>query len=570
MPPERAKCTFAEVVHTERGMKWSRHWAWLLPAWAAVVCLAQETGLSAGEIRAVLDDVLATEYCGTAVQNGLGVNTASRGLSPVPGRGFVCIEEADWGPVLLEMAEAELERCKTATADAVSEYRKAMEAFADGKGWKMTRDEQNRATEAAFGPRVAIQTESRKLHQMLALMMNMQEEHEAVLRMIERIAVESPVEFNIYRVANEAWLRQRLKDGDAERFLALAKEYRAKNGKGSAEEIDFCQRATESWLPACTAEKDYAMLARYVLEAMDGCGDYPQCSGFDRVATDHLRGWVGSVQRRRMAERFLDWQPFRRSHVNKETGVEEYEEPTPEAVVQLLRSRAAAELAADEKDLTDLREVYGAWEEEGDVAEPPEAGEMRAGPCDGAVPEGKTYRDYPEWKLLPKGPDMDDEACERAFQQLVAEGDAGHEALLAIVRECEDPMLATRALAVLRLSSGDKSKVREELKQILAERLSHASGPEEWLMTSIAEALVVIGNERDMDALAPMLAHPTRRVRIIGARCLGKRGGESAIAILENAKSQNPEKRVLEEIDTAIATIKSRLAENDSGRDPAP
>lgn len=182
----------------------------------------------------------------------------------------------------------------------------------------------------------------------------------------------------------------------------------------------------------------------------------------------------------------------------------------------------------------------------------------------------KTYRDSQEWDLLPKGPDLDDEAAERDFQRLVAEGDAAQEALLAIVRECEDPMLARRALAVLRLSSGDKSKVREELKQILAERLPHASGPEEWLMTSIAEALVVIGNERDMDALAPMLAHPTRRVRIIGARCLGKRGGQSAIAILEDAKSQNLEKSALEEIDAAIANIKSRLAKNDSGTEPAP
>ena len=313
------------------------------------------------ETRTILNDVLDTEYCGTAVQNGLGVNTAIRGLSPVPERGFVCIEEADWGPVLLELAAAELERCKMATAEALPEYRKAMEAFADGKGLKMTRDEQNRASEAAFGPRVAIQTESRKLHKILALMMNMQEEHESVLQMIEHIALESPVEFNIYRVANEAWLRQLLKDGDSERFLELAKGYRAKNGKGSAEEIDFCQRATEWWLPASTTEKDYAVLARYVLSAMDGCGDYPQCSGFDRVATLHLRGWAGSLQRRRMAERFLDWQPFRRSHVNKETGVEEYEEPTPEEVANLLRTRAAAELAAEEKDLTDLRTVYGEW-----------------------------------------------------------------------------------------------------------------------------------------------------------------------------------------------------------------
>ena len=57
---------------------------------------------------------------------------------------------------------------------------------------------------------------------------------------------------------------------------------------------------------------------------------------FDAVEKKRYRagapGWKGSLQRRRLAERFDN---------------------------EKLRSRAAAELAADEKELTDLREVYG-------------------------------------------------------------------------------------------------------------------------------------------------------------------------------------------------------------------
>lgn len=51
----------ARVVHTERGMKWIRHLAWLLPVWGAVACWGQEAGLEAGEIRPVLDDVSAAD-----------------------------------------------------------------------------------------------------------------------------------------------------------------------------------------------------------------------------------------------------------------------------------------------------------------------------------------------------------------------------------------------------------------------------------------------------------------------------------------------------------------------------
>lgn len=321
------------------------------------------------EVRAILNNILDTEYCGTS---GFGPRTAIRGLSPVPGQGFVSLEEGDWGPVLLEMAEAELERCKTATVEALEEYRRANEVFADGKMLHKSMEEQSKASGAVNKAENKLLNETRRLHKMLSLLGLMDGEREEVVRLIGRIAKECPIEFNLHREANGAWICQTMKDGDVEKCLELGKWYRAHKGKGSEEEIDFCRQAVADVLHNCTSQEQYGMVARYVLEAMDGCGNYPQCNQFDAVASERLSGWLGSVQRRRMAERFLDWQPFRLSHINKDTGVVEYDEPTPEAVAQLLRSRAAAELAADEKDLTDLREVYGAWEEDnvGDTKSP--------------------------------------------------------------------------------------------------------------------------------------------------------------------------------------------------------
>ena len=315
-----------------------------------------------GEVRAILGDVLATEYCGTAVERGLGVETAIHGKSPVMGRGFVCIEEADWGPVLLEMAADELDRCRSATVKTLDELREARKVFNERKPLMKTPEEHSEASAPIVKARRQLTGETRKLHKMLFLMGQMDVERDGVVRMIGRFALECPPEYGLNGDTNGAWIRQTMKDGNAEKCLELGKRYREEKGKGSGEEIDFCCRVAAEVLPAYPSEESYGMVACYVLGAIDGCGDYGQCNRFDEVAAERLRGWVGSLQRRRMAERFPDWRPQR---FNPETGAFEPAEPTPEDLARMLTTRAAAELAADEEDLTDLREVYGEWQEEG-------------------------------------------------------------------------------------------------------------------------------------------------------------------------------------------------------------
>lgn len=187
-------------------------------------------------------------------------------------------------------------------------------------------------------------------------------------------------------------------------------------------------------------------------------------------------------------------------------------------------------------------------------------------------PPQKTYKDYPEWEMLPDAVDFEDEEVERAFQRLIEKGEAAHEGLLAIVRECEETRMARRALGILRATRGDKRKVAAELKEVLVERLPTATGVEEWLMTDIAAALADMGDEADMEALVPMLSHPELRVRIIGAWCLGKRGGLQSKAALEEAMARDPHPRMQEEFGKAIADIESRLAEKEAAAhaEPAP
>ena len=188
----------------------------------------------------------------------------------------------------------------------------------------------------------------------------------------------------------------------------------------------------------------------------------------------------------------------------------------------------------------------------------------------GASPAKKSYQDYPEWELLPRAVDFEDEGYQKAYQRLVDQGEAGYDGLLAIVRECEDTQLAIRALSILRASNGDKRNVVAGLKEVLAERLPTATGGEGWLMTSIAEALVAMGDESDMEALVPMLSHPELRVRVIGARCIGERGGRQFIEILEQTGNRDSISLLRDEIGKAIAAIESRVAAQDAGKGAAP
>ena len=173
----------------------------------------------------------------------------------------------------------------------------------------------------------------------------------------------------------------------------------------------------------------------------------------------------------------------------------------------------------------------------------------------------KSYRDYPEWNMFPRGFDMEDEAAVRRYDQLVEQGESAYEALMAVVRECDDYCVVSTALSILRESQGNKCAVVEELKEIFAGRLSKNGDDNQEMLIFMAEALANLGTEDDLDVLFPMLSRPEWRVRFIGTQCLGKRGGQRALKALEQVQGRDANNRVNAEIVKAISAIECRQAE---------
>ena len=186
------------------------------------------------------------------------------------------------------------------------------------------------------------------------------------------------------------------------------------------------------------------------------------------------------------------------------------------------------------------------------------------------TPPEMTYRNYPEWNVFPRGFCAEDRDDIQQYEHLVEQGESAYEAMLAVVKQCDDCFIGSTALAILRESKGEKRAVVEELKDCFSERLSRSGDENQEMLILIAEALADMGREDDMEVLIPMLSRPEWRVRVIGTRCLGKRGGLRALEALEQVQGRDSNKRVAEEIDKAIAAIETRLAAQDAEASPSP
>lgn len=172
---------------------------------------------------------------------------------------------------------------------------------------------------------------------------------------------------------------------------------------------------------------------------------------------------------------------------------------------------------------------------------------------------GRPLADYPEWADFPGGIDFEDEADILRWRRWVDEGEAKYGVLMAAVRECNDRFLVGQALAMLRESQGDKRAVVSELKELVADWLPRTDRCDEDILIDMAEALADMGTEEDVMVLAPMLTHPLWRVRVIGARCLGRRGGFAALEALKQVQGQSLDRTEREAIDEAVSNIEKRL-----------
>lgn len=195
-----------------------------------------------------------------------------------------------------------------------------------------------------------------------------------------------------------------------------------------------------------------------------------------------------------------------------------------------------------------------------DALAPPSLSERPA-----ETPAEKTYRDYPEWQLLDKiwFCDLMDDDELAARESLLAEGKAAWEAMMAVVRECDNEYVVGSALAILIESQGDKRAVVAELQDLLAKRLPQAGEVDEWTIYSMANAIAKMGGEEDLEVLIPMLNHPRRKVRGYGVMLLSEYGSAATLAALEKERAWAFGLDALNAFGEAIAAIEKRLAETE-------
>ena len=138
-------------------------------------------------------------------------------------------------------------------------------------------------------------------------------------------------------------------------------------------------------------------------------------------------------------------------------------------------------------------------------------------------------------------------------------------ALLRVVKDSNWPYTVQSALALLKGSNVDRAEMAKQMKECLAEWSQGDSWTHEWMIPLFADALADVGEEGDLEALAPLLSHPVEPARMCCARRFGERGGRKELALLEEAKGNESDERILAAIEKGIAEIKSRLDGEEGG-----
>ena len=279
------------------------------------MCMAKETG----DVREAIEQVARLKPCS---------GTLTAGWTPVKALRTRGIQECDWVAEVSKMADEEMVRWTGCDS----------------------------AVQGGMRP------DGRKLRLLAAMLGEARECRDVASRTALRIAQEAPGSSEAWRAASGSWIQLVCSSDTPGRFADLGDWYLVHRGADSAEFTRFC---SELWKRhSSCADTENALkseIGKYLLAAAEKFRNPYNAAIFDVYAVGYtfanppfsqhypgLEGWVGSLQRRRLAEKFPD-------AVGKGN--------------KTLSSRAAAELAADEKDLTDLQRVYGPWPSENQVEE---------------------------------------------------------------------------------------------------------------------------------------------------------------------------------------------------------
>ena len=156
-------------------------------------------------------------------------------------------------------------------------------------------------------------------------------------------------------------------------------------------------------------------------------------------------------------------------------------------------------------------------------------------------------------------------AGDAAKTRLEEQGRTVCKALLRVAKDSNWPYTVQSALALLKESNVDKAEMARQMKECLSEWLQGDSWTHEWMIPLFADALADAGGEEALEALVPLLSNPVESARFCCARHFGARGGRKELALLEEAKGNESDERILAAIEKGIAAIKSRLARGEGG-----
>ena len=270
------------------------------------------------QMRSIVKSLIDNDFCGDAIADGVTASAAARGEAPIAGIGFAKLAEEDFTAVAIELAEEELAGllAKQQTHEPVNVMR---------------------------------------LSKIICLLDDTTVLRDEVLGVLRRIAEQSSPEWDSMLAywTGGAWIQLTIETQGAEKCLEIGRLFQTTRGVDSPEFCKFIWALeTRHAFAKCRTDEDVSVLLRFLVDASETCQSYGTAYMIDQTAMGDVLyvpavsdttgrskakvwGWQGSVQRRRLAERFNRGK---------------------------LSANAAVELAADEKDLTDLREVYGAWE----------------------------------------------------------------------------------------------------------------------------------------------------------------------------------------------------------------
>jgi hypothetical protein len=305
-----------------------------------------------GKMRAVLESIVDTEYCGEALAEGVTHVAALCGMAPVKGIGFVKLDEKDWPVVLTEMANEEFERL-----------------LQEGKLHSIM--------------------DVKRLRNMIGLLGTARCDAAPILAFFRKMAERATPKWQtvLFMSISCAWIDLTIEKDGAEKSLELGRILESSCGTDSMITGIFLEQL--GWCDAfgrCKTQEDLAALSRFVMEVAEKCQNEGRASSIDSIAAGEayfhpaeddtasftigkpkmgVPGWKGSIQRKRLAERFKD-EPAKPStyRIDANTGERIYPAPTQRDIDRMIWSRAASELATEDSELTDLREVYGDWTKE--------------------------------------------------------------------------------------------------------------------------------------------------------------------------------------------------------------